>query len=206
MQKVLATLAAPLAAPIIALALAAPLAAAPTVGQPAPAFTATDSMGKTHNLSDFKGKTVVLEWHNPECPFVKKFYEPGAMQKLQADARAAGVVWLTVNSGAPGKQGHMTAQQANAYMKSQGMASAAYISDPTGTIGKAYDARTTPHMFVIDPTGVLIYAGGIDDTPTANSADIAKARNYVTAALADGKAGRPVATATSRPYGCSVKY
>lgn len=188
------------------LALATPLAAAPTVGQPAPGFTATDSMGKTHNLSDFKGKTVVLEWHNPECPFVKKFYEPGAMQKLQADARAQGVVWLTINSGATGKQGHMTAQQANAYMKAQGMASAAYIADSTGTIGKAYDARTTPHMFVIDPAGVLVYAGGIDDIPSANSADISKARNYVTAALADGKAGRPVATTTSRPYGCSVKY
>ncbi|MCS6985961.1 MAG: thioredoxin family protein [Sphingomonadaceae bacterium] len=188
------------------IAMTAPASAAPTIGQPAPAFTATDAQGRVHRLADFRGRTVVLEWHNPECPFVKKFYDGGAMQKLQADARAKGIVWLTINSGAPGKQGHMTAEQALAYVKAQGLASTAYIPDPTGAIGRLYDARTTPHMFVIDPQGTLVYAGAIDDTPTANPADVARARNLVTAALADVAAGRPVATPTSRPYGCSVKY
>jgi peroxiredoxin len=190
----------------VAMVLAAPALAAAVVGQPAPAFTATDTTGKTHKLSDFQGRTVVLEWHNPECPFVKKFYESGTMQKLQADARANGVVWLTINSGAAGKQGNMGAAEANAYMKGQGMASAAYIPDPTGVIGQAYGARTTPHMYVIDGKGTLVYAGGIDDVASADPADIGRARNYVTAALSDVKAGRAVATATSRPYGCSVKY
>lgn len=190
----------------LAMAVAAPAAAAPTVGQPAPAFTVTDSNGRQHSLSDFRGRTVVLEWTNAECPFVKKFYEPGAMQRMQADATRNGVVWLTVNSGAPGKQGHVTPAQANAKMKAAGFNSTAYIPDPDGTLGRLYGARTTPHMFVIDPKGILVYAGGIDDTPTANSADIAKARNFVQLALADIAAGRPVATPTSRPYGCSVKY
>lgn len=194
------------AATAAALAACGPSVAAPTVGQPAPAFSATDSNGKTVSLSDFRGRTVVLEWFNPECPFVKKFYEPGAMQKLQADARRDGVVWLVVNSGAPGKQGHLTPEQANAFIRANGVAATAYIPDPSGTIGRAYDARTTPHMFVIDPAGTLVYAGGIDDIQSANSADIAKARNFVTLALADLKAGRPVANPTSRPYGCSVKY
>jgi peroxiredoxin len=189
-----------------ALSLAAPLLANATVGQPAPPFTATDSQGRTHNLSDFRGKTVVLEWTNADCPFVQKFYSGGDMQKLQAEARQQGVVWLTINSGAPGKQGHVTPAQANAMMKAQGFNSTAYLPDPDGTIGRAYGARTTPHMFVIDPRGTLVYAGGIDNVPTANPADIGKAQNYVRAALADLAAGREVATPTSRPYGCSVKY
>ncbi|MFN3369937.1 MAG: thioredoxin family protein [Sphingomonadaceae bacterium] len=189
-----------------ALALAAPLLANATVGQPAPVFTATDSQGRTHNLSDFRGKTVVLEWTNADCPFVQKFYSGGDMQKLQAEARQQGVVWLTINSGAPGKQGHVTPAQANAKMKAQGFNSTAYLPDPDGTIGRAYGARTTPHMFVIDPRGTLVYAGGIDNVPTANPADIGKAQNYVRAALADLAAGREIATPTSRPYGCSVKY
>ncbi|MFN7177526.1 MAG: thioredoxin family protein [Thermaurantiacus sp.] len=190
----------------LAMVMAAPAAAAPTVGQPAPAFTVTDSNGQRHSLSDFRGRTVVLEWTNADCPFVKKFYEPGAMQRMQADATKNGVVWLTVNSGAPGKQGHVTPAQANAKMKSAGFNATAYIPDADGTLGRLYGARTTPHMFVIDPKGTLVYAGGIDDTPTANSADIAKARNFVQLALADVAAGRAVATPTSRPYGCSVKY
>ncbi len=190
----------------LAMALAAPAAAAPTVGQPAPAFTVTDSNGRQHSLADFRGKTVVLEWTNAECPFVKKFYEPGVMQRLQAEATRNGVIWLTVNSGAPGKQGHVTPAAANAKMKAAGFNSTAYIPDPEGALGRLYGARTTPHMFVIAPDGTLAYAGAIDDTPTANSADIAKARNFVQLALADIAAGRPVATPTSRPYGCSVKY
>jgi peroxiredoxin len=195
----------PLAA-AAALVACGPSVASPIVGQPAPAFTATDSNGRSHSLADFRGKTVVLEWFNPECPFVQKFYQPGAMQKLQADAAKSGVVWLTIHSGAPGTQGHLTPEQANAYIRANGVASAAYIPDPSGTIGRAYGARTTPHMFVIDPKGTLVYAGGIDDIQSANSSDIAKARNFVSLALADLRAGRPVETATSRPYGCSVKY
>jgi peroxiredoxin len=195
-----------LGAVALAALVAAPALAAPTVGQPAPAFTVTDSNGRQHSLADFRGKTVVLEWTNADCPFVKKFYEPGAMQRMQADATANGVVWLTVNSGAPGKQGHVTPEAANAKMKAAGFNSTAYIPDADGALGRLYGARTTPHMYVIDPRGTLVYAGGIDDTPTANSADIPKARNFVQLALADVAAGRPVATATSRPYGCSVKY
>lgn len=190
----------------IAMAAAAPAAATATVGQPAPNFTVTDSNGRQHSLSDFRGRTVVLEWTNAECPFVRKFYGPGEMQRLQAEATRNGVIWLTVNSGAPGKQGHVTPAEANAKMREAGFASTAYIPDPEGTLGRLFGARTTPHMFVIDPRGTLVYAGAIDDTPTANSADIAKARNFVRLALADIAAGRPVAIPTSRPYGCSVKY
>jgi peroxiredoxin len=185
---------------------ASPAVAAAVVGQPAPAFSVADQSGKTRSLAEFQGKTVVLEWHNPDCPFVQKYYEPGAMQKLQADARRAGVVWLTVNSGAAGKQGHMSAADAGAYMKREGMASTAYLLDAGGAMGKAYGAKTTPNMFVISPAGTLVYAGAIDSMPTADSADIARAENYVTAALADVAAGKAVDPASTRPYGCSVKY
>jgi len=191
---------------VAATLLSAPALAAAVVGQPAPAFTATDLAGKTHNLSDFRGKTVILEWTNPDCPFVKKFYEGGDMQKLQADAKAQGSVWLTINSGAPGKQGHAEPAKTAALAKQQGLQSAAYLPDPTGTIGRAYGAKTTPHMFIIDPKGTLVYAGGIDDQPTADPADIGKAKNYVRTALADMSAGKAVSNPTSRPYGCSVKY
>lgn len=186
--------------------LAAPLSAAAVVGQAAPAFTATDSNGKSVSLSDFKGKPVVLEWTNPECPFVQKYYGGGAMQRLQADARKSGAVWLTINSAAAGKQGHLSGAEANARMKSQGAGSTAYLLDANGAVGRAYDARTTPHMFVIAADGTLAYAGGIDDVPTANPADIARAQPLVKLALADVQAGKAVETPTSRPYGCSVKY
>ncbi len=189
-----------------AILLAAPALATAVVGQPAPAFTATDSQGRTQSLAGLKGKPVVIEWTNPECPFVQKFYSGGDMQKLQAEARKQGAVWLTVNSGAPGKQGSMTAAEANAKMKAQGSSPSAYIPDPTGEIGRAFGAKTTPHMFVIDSKGIVAFAGGIDDQPTADPADIGKARNHVTAALADISAGKPVQVSTSRPYGCSVKY
>jgi peroxiredoxin len=187
-------------------AVASPLSAAAVVGQPAPAFTATDSNGKTVSLSDFKGKPVILEWTNADCPFVQKHYSSGNMQRLQADAKKSGAVWLTINSGAAGKQGHVTGAEANAKMRSQGFASSAYLLDSNGAIGNAYGAKTTPHMFVIAPNGTLAYAGGIDDVPTANPADIAKAQPLVKLALADVQAGKPVGTPTSRPYGCSVKY
>ncbi|QMW24147.1 thioredoxin family protein [Sandaracinobacteroides saxicola] len=189
-----------------AIAIAAPALANAVVGSPAPAFTATDSNGKTHNLADFRGKTVVLEWTNADCPFVKKHYSGGDMQRLQGEARKDGVVWLTINSGAPGKQGHVDGGAANALKKAQGFNSTAYLLDPAGTIGKAYGARTTPHMFVIDGKGTLVYAGGIDDTPTADPADIKGAKNFVRAALNDLEAGKPVQVASSKPYGCSVKY
>lgn len=188
-----------------AIAIAAPVLANPVIGQAAPAFRLTDSNGKARSLSEFKGKTVVLEWTNAECPFVKKHYA-GNMQSLQKTAAKDGVVWLSINSGAPGKQGHVDGAGANALIKAKGAAPAAYLLDPQGTAGRAYAAKTTPHLYVIDPAGKLVYQGGIDDTPTANPADIKTAKNYVTAALADLKAKRPVQVASSKPYGCSVKY
>jgi peroxiredoxin len=193
-----------IAAAVIAIAM--PAFATATVGEKAPAFTATDSTGKSVSLADFKGKPVVIEWTNPDCPFVQKYYSGGDMQKLQADARKQGAVWLSINSAAPGKQGHMSGADATAKMRAQGFQSTAYLLDASGDIGRAYGAKTTPHMFVIAPDGTVAYAGGIDNVPTANPADIAKAQPLVKLALADVAAGKPVATPTSRPYGCSVKY
>lgn len=176
------------------------------VGKPAPAFTATTSNGETLTLASLKGKTVVLEWTNHDCPFVKKFYEPGEMQRLQAEAAQAGVVWVSIISSAPGKQGHVTAEAANKLTADRKASPAHVVLDEAGVIGKAYGAKTTPHMFVINAEGMLVYAGAIDDKPSTKSADIAGAKNYVTAALADIKAGRPVATPSTKAYGCSVKY
>lgn len=189
-----------------AILVAAPVSATAVVGQPAPAFTATDSYGKTVRLGDFKGKPVVLEWTNADCPFVQKYYSGGDMQKLQADAREQGAVWLTINSGAPGKQGHIDGAAANAKMRAQGFQSSAYLLDADGAIGRAYGARTTPHIFVIAPDGTLAYAGGIDSIPSANPADIAKAEPLARLAISQVAAGKPVETPNSRPYGCSVKY
>ena len=194
------------AAMLALVALAAPAHAAATLGQPAPAFSATDSKGRPVSLAALRGRTVVLEWTNAQCPFVQKFYGSGTMQRLQADAARNGVVWLTINSGAPGKQGHVTPAQAEAEMARARAVPAHYLPDPSGTVGRAYGATTTPHMFVINPAGTLVYAGGIDDRPTASAADIAGARNFVTLALADLAAGRPVATPSAKPYGCSIKY
>ena len=190
--------------------MAAPLSSAKAegavVGQPAPDFTGTDSNGKTHKLSDFKGKTVVLEWTNPECPFVVKHYGSGNMQKLQADATKDGVVWLSISSSADGKEGYMTGEQANAYMTEQKSTPTARILDPSGDIGKLYGAKTTPHMFIVDANGTLVYAGAIDDNDSFSPDTVAGAKNYVAAALADIKAGKPVQTASTKPYGCGVKY
>ena len=185
---------------------AAPAMAAPEIGKAAPEFTATDSNGKSHKLSDFKGKTVVLEWTNPECPYVVKHYDSKNMQKLQEEATAKDVVWLSINSGAEGKQGHLTDEAANKYIADKGAKQTAYLLDGTGEIGKAYDAKTTPHMFVIDKDGVLVYDGAIDDNDSANPADAAGAKNYVTAALDALAAGKPVETSKTKPYGCGVKY
>lgn len=196
--------------PIAALAVIASCAETDTmaqvVGTAAPAFKLTDANGKAVSLADFKGKTVVLEWNNPECPFVKKHYGSSNMQKTQAAAARDGVVWLTVNSSAPGNQGHMNGSQAKAFVASAGAKPSAYLLDPNGTVGKSYGAKTTPHMYIVNRTGQLVYAGGIDDKPTANPADIKGARNHVLAALAEIKAGKAVSVPTSKPYGCSVKY
>ncbi len=177
-----------------------------TIGQPAPDFSVIGSDGKTHSLSAYKGKTVVLEWTNHDCPFVRKHYDSMNMQTLQKDAAEKGVVWLSVVSSAPGKQGYVEAAQANELTKSRGAKPAAVLLDPKGEMGKAYGAKTSPHMYVIDGAGAVVYAGGIDDKPSADKADIPSARNMVRLALADIDAGRPVQISTSKPYGCSIKY
>ncbi len=190
---------------MIALGLSGAAMAA-TVGQPAPGFTLTDSNGKAHSLADFKGKTVVLEWTNHECPFVVKHYDARNMQAQQVAATGDDVIWLNVNSGAPGKQGSVDGAGANAVMAEKGHKSTAYLLDPDGKVGKAYGAKTTPHMYVIDADGMLAYNGAIDSIPSADQADIPKATQYVTQALSELGAGKPVSVATSKPYGCSVKY
>ena len=204
----------PLLAATLTLAAAAALTfahtpdafAAATVGQPAPALKLVDSTGKTRSLTDFAGKTVVLEWTNHECPFVKKHYGAANMQAQQRSATVEGVVWLTVNSSAPGKQGHVDGAAAERIRGQARAAQTAYLLDPDGTAGRTYDAKTTPHMYVIDPKGVLRYAGAIDSIPSADTADIAKATQYVPQALAQLAAGKPVSVTVTRPYGCSVKY
>ena len=187
-------------------ACSAPQSVAQVVGKPAPNFTAADVNGKPVTLSDFRGKTVVLEWNNPDCPFVKKHYGSGNMQKAQAAAARDNVVWLTINSGAPGKQGHMNGAEAKAFVAKAGARPTAYLLDPRGVVGKAYDAKTTPHMYIVNKAGTLVYAGGIDDKPTAKPADVDGARNHVLASRAELEAGKAVSVATSRPYGCAVKY
>jgi alkyl hydroperoxide reductase subunit AhpC len=189
-----------------ALTVAAPAIAKPVIGQPAPEFTVTDATGKTQSLSAYKGKTVVLEWNNPECPFVRKHYGAENMQAQQDDAAKNGVVWLTVNSGAQGKQGHLDATSAVAYVDKVGGKESANLIDADGKAGHAYDAKTTPHMFVIDSDGVLRYMGGIDSIASTDVDDIPKATQYVKQALGELAAGKPVSVSTSEPYGCSVKY
>lgn len=186
--------------PALLLAPAAALAASP-----APAFSLKDADGRTRTLAEFRGKVVVLEWINEGCPYVKKHYQ-GNMQATQKAARDQGAVWLTVCSSAPGKQGHVDGAAAKLFIDAHDATPTAFLLDPTGEAGKAYGAKTTPHMYVIDKTGALVYQGGIDDKATTNVADIPGATNYVKAALADLKAGRPVKVAYSKPYGCSVKY
>jgi len=190
-----------------------PAAALPTaawasadVGQPAPAFTATDSNGKTWSLADLHGKVVVLETTNHDCPYVGKHYRSANMQTQQREAAAKGVVWLTVASSAAGEQGYVTAAQANELVKSSKAAPAAVLLDPQSKIARAYGATVTPHMYVIDAKGTLVYKGGIDSIPSADIADIPKATQYVRVALDDVLTGKPIAEASTRPYGCSLKY
>lgn len=177
-----------------------------TVGQPAPAFTATDASGKTVSLADFKGKTVVLEWVNPGCPFVQKHYGAANMQGTQKEAAAKGVVWLAINSTAADAGDYLPPAEMAKWMQQQKAAATATLMDADGKVGRAYGARTTPHMYIVDPAGKLVYAGGIDDKATANPADIPRATNYVKAALNESLAGKPVSQASTRPYGCSIKY
>ncbi|NJP11568.1 MAG: redoxin domain-containing protein [Leptolyngbyaceae cyanobacterium RU_5_1] len=187
--------------------LATPVAAAPVrVGQPAPSFTAVDSKGKRHQLSNFKGKTVILEWTNHECPYVRKHYESGNMQKLQKQATGKGVVWLSVVSSAPGQQGHVNGQKANELTKNRGASPTAILLDADGKIGRLYSARTTPHMFVVAPNSTLAYMGAIDSISSFNKADVAKATNYVSVALDSVLKGEKVDTPATQPYGCTVKY
>jgi hypothetical protein len=176
------------------------------VGHPAPDFSLTDINGQVRRLSDYRGRTVVLEWTNPECPIVQKHYRSGNMPALQKSATADGVVWLSINSGHPGAEGDYAPGQVAQWLDSTGARPTAYMRDRDGAVGRLYGARATPHMFVIAGDGTLVYAGAIDSIPSADPADIAQATNYVRAALDAVKAGRPVAVPTSRAYGCAVKY
>jgi peroxiredoxin len=176
------------------------------VGAPAPEFTATDSRGQTEMLGQFRGKYVVLEWHNQGCPFTKKHYVSGNMQALQKEWTAKGVVWFTVISSAPGMQGYVTPAEENSYLAQMHAVPTAALLDSDGKIGRLYNAKTTPQMIVIDPSGKVIYDGAIDDRPTPDPGDIHGARNYVSDALTEAMAGKPVDPAFTRPYGCSVKY
>jgi peroxiredoxin len=183
-----------------------PAAAGAGAGESAPAFSLPDQDGRTRSLSDFRGKFVVLEWFNNDCPFVRKHYGSGNMQGLQAAYTGRGVVWLTIASSAPGRQGHVSAEEARAIIAHRDARQTALLLDPDGAVGRRYGAKTTPHMFVINPEGVVIYKGAIDDRPSADPADIDGAVNYVQQALEDAMAGGPVTVADTTPYGCSVKY
>ena len=180
--------------------------AAAQVGQPAPAFSVVDTQGRTRTLQEFKGKLVVLEWTNHECPYVRKHYGAGNMQALQQQATSDGVVWLSVISSAPGQQGHVSADQADQLTSSRHARPTAVLLDPQGVMGRAYGAQTTPHLYIVSPDGRLLYNGGIDSIASPNPADIAKATPLLRNALQEARAGKPVTAAMTRPYGCSVKY
>ncbi len=203
MHKILAYASAGLVMIMMAIA---PASAAPEIGKAAPEIIATDTNGNPFKLSDHKGKIVVLEWTNHECPFVVKHYGSGNMQAAQKKASEHGVAWVSIVSSAEGKQGFVTAEEANKVIAESGASPTVKLLDPSGEIGKTYDAKTTPHMFVIDMEGNLAYAGAIDDNASPNPATIEGAKNYVLAAIDDLKAGKAVETAQSAPYGCSVKY
>jgi peroxiredoxin len=191
---------------LFAVTLAASVYAAPQVGKPAPNFSLKDLSGKEHKLSDFKGKYVVLEWVNFGCPFVRKHYGSENMQKLQKEFTDKGVVWLSICSSAPGKQGNETPDAAKKGLAKFGSDASAYLVDEDGKVGKLYNAKTTPQMFIVNPEGMLIYAGAIDDKPTPKPETVAVAKNYVKAALNEATSGNPVSIPSTKPYGCSVKY
>ncbi|CAN1554926.1 resA Thiol-disulfide oxidoreductase ResA [Fimbriimonadaceae bacterium] len=193
---------------LFALAVAMPTVAAepPKIGEIAPEFSLVDTNGKSHNFSDFRGKIVVLEWTNDGCPYVMKHYGTGNMQKAQKTATDQGVVWLSIVSSAKGKQGYVEGPQGNALMKEKGFKSTALLLDPDGKVGKLYQAKTTPHMFVLDASGKVAYMGAIDDKATPFPESVKGARNYVLEAITALKAGKTPAIAATQPYGCSVKY
>lgn len=191
---------------LVALALPLQAQAAVQVGTAAPEFTGTAADGSEVKLSDYKGKIVVLEWNNPECPFVRKHYGSGNIQSLQKDYTAKDVVWLTINSSAKGKQGYYEGEALKEQIAKDGNVATAYVTDPEGTIGKLYGAKTTPHFFIVDKDGKLAYNGAIDSVASTDPADIEKADSYVKLALDALLEGKPVATATTTPYGCGVKY
>ncbi len=196
--------AASLAVSMAVLVFVAQAAVAP--GKAAPEFSLVDINGKTQKLSDYRGKHVVLEWFNSECPFVQKHYESGNMQALQARYTQKGVVWLGINSTSPRHSNYRDPARSQTILKEWKSAPTAFVLDPDGKVGKQYGARTTPHMYVIDPKGMLVYVGGIDDKPSVSQRDIANAKNLVAAALDESLGGRPVGTPSAMPYGCSVKY
>lgn len=177
-----------------------------TIDKPAPAFELINQVGKTIRLNEFKGKAVVLEWYNQDCPFVRKFYDAKKMQELQAQAKKQGIVWLTIASSAPGKQGHLTQKSAQNRVKVEGSKASHILLDPSGDMGQAYGAKTTPHMFIIGAEGDVLYDGAIDSVPSTNINDIKQADNYIEMALQDLSLSRPIKMAKTRPYGCSVKY
>jgi len=193
-------------AALFILAVAQPAQAAATPGQPAPDFTLTDTHGQTHSLSEYRGKTVVLEWTNHECPYVRKHYDSGNMQTLQREATGKDVIWLSIASSAPGQQGYTEPDEANEIMAREKSAETARLLDPDGDAGRLYGAKTTPHMFVINPEGMIVYAGAIDDRPSSRVNTLQGAHNYVRAALAEMTDGKPVSMPLTKPYGCSVKY
>src|SRR5438309_2708020 len=178
----------------------------PPVGSAAPDFSLTDAKGTTHALSQYKGKYVVLEWFNPECPFVKKHYGSGNMQKLQEEYTGKGITWLTIDSNAPGLEGNLSADAASKVMTGWKTHQTALLLDPEGKVGRAYGAKNTPNMVVINPEGKIAYEGAIDSKATPNPADIPNSTNYVKAALDESLTGKPVSNPTTKPYGCSVKY
>jgi alkyl hydroperoxide reductase subunit AhpC len=182
------------------------LAFAAKVGAPAPDFTGTSSATEAVSLAQYRGKYVVLQWHNKDCPYVQAQYGSGNMQTLQKEWTERGIIWLTIISSAAGKQGYVDARGADADVRATGAAPTATILDPAGTIGRAYRARTTPHMFIIDPQGRLIYDGAIDNRPTTSKASVGGSINYVSLGLTEAMAGKPLSHPTSRPYGCTVKY
>ena len=190
----------------VALMPAVAFADGPDVGKPAPLFTAVDSNGKTWSLADLKGKVVVIETTNDGCPYVRKHYNAKNMQDQQREAAAKGVVWLTSASSAKGEQGYVTAQQANDLIKGWDAAPAAVLLDPQSKIARAYGATVTPHMYIIDANGVLVYKGGIDSIPSSSTSDVAKAKQYVRVALGEVLTGKPVTDSSTRAYGCTLKY
>jgi peroxiredoxin len=191
---------------VVLLSIIGTALAAPQTGQPAPEFSLTDSNGKSHKLSDFKGKFVVLEWLNHGCPFVIKHYGSGNMQKLQKEYTGKDVVWLSIASSAPGKQGNMSPEETNKTKEEKGSAASAVLLDEDGTVGKLYDAKVTPELYVINPEGVLVYKGAIDDKKSVDAADVAGAKNYVKQALDEAMAGKAVSEPVTAAYGCGIKY